>query len=372
MLLRALLLSFFSLALIDCTQGACADRCATGCCDVTGTCLNGGLSKACGRGTSCVACAGGESCVSGICTPLEEPDGGACAISCDGCCVGQLCVQAPNQSFTQCGDAGTRCTSCDVGQLCTSGTCRPPSCNTGNCPDGCCDGDRCVATAQQGNDFCGAGGHRCDSCASGTACVTGACTAQCRASSCAGCCQGNTCLPYAQQSATTCAVAGRSCDACPAGAACLSGYCAASCQRFASFTVTSHSVEGVNADLYLYQYSVDPSPGSRLLFQLRTPVTTPKTWVLSQSNYQGPGFTPDLPRLYMFRPCTTASCAGAGVYAAVQGTLTVATQTGSLDAGTVTASATAVRFIPWDSVSSLDSARGCYEFDGITLDQTWP
>ncbi|MDP3236177.1 MAG: hypothetical protein Q8N26_25535 [Myxococcales bacterium] len=86
-----------------------------------------------------------------------------------------------------------------------------PGCTAESCPNGCCDGDRCVAGTSA--MACGARGGACSTCPGSETCVNGACSGC--AATCAGCCVGSTCTTPGRDA---CGPAGQSCAACGATA----------------------------------------------------------------------------------------------------------------------------------------------------------
>jgi hypothetical protein len=230
----------------DPTTGACSKSCSAeaacngGCCTamVGGTCVSGDDSTACGNGSVCLACEGATStCVGGVCS-------GACTGA--GCAAGLCCTGSgscePGDAATACGSmaACMDCTASSRGARClpdekcgclTAADCPPQHacspttqtcttlCGTDagslECNGGCCNGKYCAAGTK--GYACGVSGACVDcseengtaclptgacgcateaDCHEGYACMGGACTKSCNASSpChATCCKG-TCQP---------------------------------------------------------------------------------------------------------------------------------------------------------------------------------
>lgn len=101
---------------------------------------------------------------------------------------------------------------------------REPACSPARCPDGCCQGDRCVALTTQDIGHCGKGGEQCVSCpgAFAAVCANGVCgLSLCGA--CEGCCLGPTCSDGKSQKA--CGRQGEFCIPCFSGQRCVEGRC---------------------------------------------------------------------------------------------------------------------------------------------------
>lgn len=221
-------------AVCDTTSGSCtcdSNTCPNGCCNggATGTCelYASESTGSCGVGAAtCSACGGGTECdkTSGKCVC----DANSCP---NGCCNGNTCVAYSAQSTTECGTAGAACAPCGGGQTCSSGVC---SCGGSTC-NGCCNGSACLAYASETTLLCGASGATCQPCGSGLDCNTSNGQCVCDPSSCAsGCCNGNVCVPYASEQFGECGTGGVSCSSCGTGQACstTNGTCicdAASC-----------------------------------------------------------------------------------------------------------------------------------------------
>lgn len=235
---------------LHCVDGACTCDPADcpGCCDGD-ACLAGTADGACGSGgLACLPCPPREACQDGRCAGCGVAN---CAA---GCCSGPFCVVPSGvacgidgQACRACGDAGDGCADgactcgggapCGDGQRCVEGACR---CDAASCPDGCCDGDACLASAW---GHCGLGGVACDPCAAADRCVDGACrcgeddpcaagqrcvfaSCACDGISCAGgCCDGTTCVLPA--TAEACGRNGWACEACDPVLAdgCVEGAC---------------------------------------------------------------------------------------------------------------------------------------------------
>lgn len=132
--------------------GAC--KCATGCCDKTGQCVDAGGAKVVVAGSPFEFCLG-------FCDPLRA------------------------DRYT---DAGCGCGTkgqCANGTRCQSGSC---VCDEFSGCTGCCTSGGCSPKTSQPANACGAGGFKCDSCL--VSCVLGVCTAGCLPEN-GKCCSGN-------------------------------------------------------------------------------------------------------------------------------------------------------------------------------------
>lgn len=193
--------------------------CPTGCCLVfngKNVCVTGTSGVACGTGGSaCADCnakgavcdTGSHACVAPTCGPQN----------CKGCCAGNVCVAGTD--VKTCGVGGLQCADCaSKGQTCDTqtGTCfgPPPTCNAQNCPNGCCQGNVCIAPTS--DKACGKPGAQCQDCTpQGGKCQTGACVVPptCTVQNCAaGCCSGNIC--YAGFLNNRCGSGGNACADC--------------------------------------------------------------------------------------------------------------------------------------------------------------
>jgi len=134
-------------------QSECNVMTCTGCCDSAGQCQSGDQSDFCGvGGASCAACNTNSSCANGQCVSSCGPG------NCDGCCDqnGQCQI---GFSASACGMGGLACADC--GEFnCAEGRCFIPTCEE-TC-QGCCMGDVCVPTPSATQ--CGAGGSACMAC----------------------------------------------------------------------------------------------------------------------------------------------------------------------------------------------------------------
>lgn len=216
-------------------SSSCGPDNCNGCCNAAGQCVAGNDTTACGRqGLACAACGTNEICArdgqpnARTCQPLA-PCGPA---TCDGCCVGNQCVETGTGSA--CGIKGVACKQCGSTESCNAvGQCVPDTadCNPGNCA-GCCIGDICAVGTQ--STACGVAGQQCLNCASQApprVCTSGSCqVANCGPLTCPnGCCSGNTCVTGTQDNACG-AVGGLACKDCTgANQVCEGRVCAAKC-----------------------------------------------------------------------------------------------------------------------------------------------
>lgn len=142
---RLLVLWVVAAALISACQptvvggSSCTALNCTGCCDASGTCQAGKSASSCGSaGAACSACASAQACQSGRCVSPAS-DGGSCGPStCGGCCVGNACIAAAQQTDAECGGAGGACSACGSGQACDTGvgSCVTPGAASCGCFDG--------------------------------------------------------------------------------------------------------------------------------------------------------------------------------------------------------------------------------------------
>jgi len=214
-----------------CKDGTCTgpaacdfDTCPNGCCQGN-SCVptTAQTSTTCGvGGGTCQSCAaGGGICNNGTCQTVQMCNAGSCP---NGCCQGNNCVPFSAQSPGTCGTAGQACRACGVNQTCITGSCATTICNPGNCPNGCCQGNVCVQLPNQSSTNCGRGGNACQQCAAGQACAGGQCVTQgCGPQTCMGCCVGGTCTRGFDNVA--CGTGGQQCVQCPAGFNCVNGTC---------------------------------------------------------------------------------------------------------------------------------------------------
>jgi hypothetical protein len=179
---------------------ACGDAASSTSCKVGDqmpcTCPNGDQAvKLCletGDGySSCIGCSGA---VPPLSVDMRRPvtpsdDGGtpdaagtagkpmACsATNCTGCCKNGNCVLAAEQTDDTCHVGSlTVCQMCPIGFSCIADQAcakTAPSCDATSCPDGCCDGNVCLAA---GPKHCGKAGGTCNTCATGSLCTDGSC-----------------------------------------------------------------------------------------------------------------------------------------------------------------------------------------------------
>ncbi|MCB9644746.1 MAG: hypothetical protein H6728_16870, partial [Myxococcales bacterium] len=170
-----------------CDAGKCvcnATSCPNGCCDSQGQCQAGNSNASCGKnGVACAACPSGQAC---------DPQSQVCGCGPNTCATG--CCNANGQCTTSvvsaCGVGGNACLACDTkfANVCDNGACKCGSgaacvagqacvnnqcvCNATSCPNGCCDGNKCVSPRTVA--LCGAAGAACKAC---TAKVANACNA---------------------------------------------------------------------------------------------------------------------------------------------------------------------------------------------------
>lgn len=216
------------LASQTCINGACINACTASSCP-SGCCQNGACVlpmaqsvSACGiSGMTCAACGTGLGCFGGKCVPTS-----ACsAMSCPGCCSGNICLPFNIQTLLSCGAGGSACKACTQNQICSNGNCTaPPTCTAATCPLGCCNAGQCVGFASQNVLSCGKGGAQCNSCPGTTSCTMGTCTAPtCGPNTCSGCCTPTGCQPG--NNTMACGKSGSVCSACMPGQSCVSGGC---------------------------------------------------------------------------------------------------------------------------------------------------
>ncbi len=128
--------------LTDCDDAMCAAHVA---CAVDGSTRDGGVED------------GGARC---------EP------MTCSGCCDGDRCLSG--ESLAACGHGGATCEVCPLGATCQATGCEggAVACGPANC-DGCCMGDVCVDGGQVA--ACGSSGGGCTTCEAWEACRSGVC-----------------------------------------------------------------------------------------------------------------------------------------------------------------------------------------------------
>lgn len=180
-------------------------------------CVRGDEDERCGsEGDACVACETGESCTEdGRCVAPT----GCSPENCDGCCdASGSCVDG--NAADACGAAGAACSTCQEGIECVDGAC-DAGCSPETCA-GCCDS---AGTCVGGNDVdaCGRGGLACNDCGEDGVCDSGICATQSCADTCAGCCDGETCVETS--SAAQCGQMGAACVACTGEQSCQEGMC---------------------------------------------------------------------------------------------------------------------------------------------------
>ncbi len=154
-----------------------------GCLDGDDACQTGDTLAACGGdGEVCDVCEGEETCTDGACLAPA-----ACAVTCDGCCTGEVCTEV--QTDDACGIDGGQCVDCDTGTCNdTDGVCEA-ACED-SC-EGCCDDDG-VCQDGTADGVCGIDGETCSDCADDS-CSVGECVPAACADTCDGCCDGSTC-----------------------------------------------------------------------------------------------------------------------------------------------------------------------------------
>jgi hypothetical protein len=214
-------------ALITPTAGGSAGGGSAGGGSAGGGSAGGGSA---GGGSAGGGSAGGGSAGGG--TPTAGGSANACnATNCpSGCCSGNVCELGTSNSL--CGGGGNACAVCGPGTTCRGSAClpNPPSCNTRNCPNGCCNGSTCETGTSSA--ACGRGGGACSACPGGLTCQSGACApvnpGNCGPQSCAGCCSNGQCRPGGDMQA--CGRGGGVCQVCFSGGSslCLGGVCLSS------------------------------------------------------------------------------------------------------------------------------------------------
>jgi hypothetical protein len=157
-----------------------------GCLNAAGICESGEFDDACGRGGSpCLECEAPAVCAEGVCESPPEcgPD------NCNGCCLGDDCVQTPSNA--SCGAGGDECTTCEGAATCVGGVCELP------CEEtcfGCCNAQgECVEDGDSNDDACGLFGDDCEPCVGDQFCDFGVCSSPGCLETCNGCCVGDTC-----------------------------------------------------------------------------------------------------------------------------------------------------------------------------------
>lgn len=154
-----------------------------GCVDGDDACQTGDTLAACGGdGEVCDVCEGEETCTDGACLAPE-----ACAVTCDGCCTGEVCTAV--QTDDACGVDGGQCVDCGTGTCDDGDGVCEPACED-SC-EGCCDAEG-VCQDGTADDVCGIEGESCSDCAADS-CSVGECVPAACADSCDGCCDGSTC-----------------------------------------------------------------------------------------------------------------------------------------------------------------------------------
>lgn len=182
-----------------------------GCINAAGVCESGEFNTACGRGgVACEVCESPAECADGVC---EDPPG-CSPDNCDGCCDGDDCIGAPDESA--CGANGGECTTCEASATCTdAGICELP------CEDtciGCCLEGECIEDEEQDDFTCGFLGDTCEICNFDETCTFGLCVSDSCSSDCDGCCDGDTCLDGFDDDA--CGFLGQACLSCGADFEC--------------------------------------------------------------------------------------------------------------------------------------------------------
>lgn len=168
------------LSLTDCGPpgGACFGGCSASAadgCGPTGACQCG-QSSACGPDLICSqgSCVTAETCPDGClngttCVALADQTLSRCGA------FGAMCVACPPALSDHCGQGLCLCgngSGCAPGQACRDGGC---DCDVGSCPNGCCEGNVCVDAALQSASECGPPGGACAPCPQGQACSSSGC-----------------------------------------------------------------------------------------------------------------------------------------------------------------------------------------------------
>lgn len=199
-------------------QAPCDATNCPGCCSSAGLCEGGSDVSACGLGGgSCATCIAGQACTAGQCVAAQTGCGpGNCA---SGCCQGGVCKAGTENSA--CGTAGATCGTCGAGQACNAAkACEAVSTGCAMSCSGCCVGNVCnPGTA---TTACGVSGGACATCQTGQTCGGGACQNACPPASVCGsaCCSSSqTCIgdgTGAVACHATCSITSQ----CSAGSAC--------------------------------------------------------------------------------------------------------------------------------------------------------
>jgi hypothetical protein len=170
----------------DPAEQPCGPASCSGCCDQSGACVAPSATNCGLGGGACLMCNHGEQCVGGVCTAEQQQCG---PVNCTGCCdLSGACVET--SSTSACGTRGHDCAVCTTGQQCVGGACIGGGpCGSDTCP-GCCDSSgACVQESTTAS--CGSQGEQCAACETGQECKNGQCS--CTPSACNGCCEDNLC-----------------------------------------------------------------------------------------------------------------------------------------------------------------------------------
>ncbi len=164
-------------------------------------------------------------------SPSPADDGSAtsgekCSPStCAGCCDSGGKCRVDSTYF--CGKGGEQCATCSAsdGKSCVLGVCKTV-CGPENC-DTCCSGTLCLSKGTSSSS-CGIGGARCSECPEEHVCnfATGLCGKECAGTVCNGCCDVMSFQKcFSGDSPYYCGKNGNNCVACQQGGSCVDGQC---------------------------------------------------------------------------------------------------------------------------------------------------
>ncbi len=147
----------------------------------TGSCTPG--AKTCTLSADKTSVIVGSTCVGQVLPAAADTCDSGNDANCNGkpnegcACTNGLPVTCPCGPSTTCtnGKPGICTSSCTTGQVCNTNT-NTCVCNAASCPNGCCNGNTCVAYASQSLSTCGAGGGACAACAGSCNVTNGRCS----------------------------------------------------------------------------------------------------------------------------------------------------------------------------------------------------